>query len=260
MPRIKVRVEIKKGGVGVKLHQLADISEQALLFLTMLCKDAGIHVEREQWIALNFANESVDYDCETETEHDLPEIRMVNAGVRAIASEEFITPSELPFQMRRGTIRQFSNIAATLDSGQIIQFGIYRDPLNGAMDRLFLDKAKASRIQKEVPEFVDYYGAIQGLIHALHKESDDPHVTIREQVSGELVKCYFSKEHYDEIVELLRDKQAVVYAEGLISENVITGAIKSMRSERYRVLEPVNYEFLDSIFGTDEEFRLALAG
>jgi hypothetical protein len=49
MPRIKVRVEIKKGGVGVKLHQLADISEQSLLFLSMLCKDAGIPVEREQW-------------------------------------------------------------------------------------------------------------------------------------------------------------------------------------------------------------------
>jgi hypothetical protein len=49
------------------------------------------------------------------------------------------------------------------------------------------------------------------VIHALHKESDDPHITIREQVSRNLVKCYFSKEHYDEIVDLLRDRDAVVY-------------------------------------------------
>jgi|GraSoiStandDraft_12_1057312.scaffolds.fasta_scaffold29895_1 hypothetical protein len=258
MPRIKVRVEIKKGGVGVKLHQLADISEQSLLFLTMLCKDAGIPVEREQWIALNFDNQSVDYDCETEMEVELPKVRDYNAGLKAVASEDYAS-ANLPFQLRQGTIRQFSNIAASLDANQLIQFGIYHDPAHGVAETLPLTKEKASRIQKQVPEFVEYYGAIQGVIHALHKESDDPHITIREQVSRNLVKCYFSKEHYDEIVDLLRDRDAVVYTEGRISENVITGVLQSMQSERYRVLESVTYEFLDSIFGTDEQFRLAIA-
>jgi hypothetical protein len=84
MPRIKVRVEMKKGGVGVKLHQLAGISEQSLVFLTMLCKDAGIPVEREQWIALNFDDQSVDYDCETEMEVELPKVRDYKAGARGV--------------------------------------------------------------------------------------------------------------------------------------------------------------------------------
>jgi hypothetical protein len=259
MPRIRVRVEIKKGGEGVKLHQLADISEQTLLFFTMICRDAGIPVEREQWIALNFENESVDYDCETDLEFEPPKIRDVNDGLRAVINEKFSASDALPFQIRQGTIRQFSNIAATLDSNQVIQFGLYHDPTNGSIERLPLTKEKALRIQKQVPEFVEYYGAIQGVIHALHKESDDPHITVREQVSRNLVKCYFSRENYNEIVNLLREKEAVVYVEGRISENVISGMLQSMQSERYRVLESVNYDFLDSIFGTDEELRIAIA-
>lgn len=258
MPRIKVRVEIKKGGAGVKLHQLADISEQCLLFLTMLCKDAGISVDREQWIALNFDNQSVDYDCEAETEVEPRRVLDYNMGLKAVASENFASP-DLPFQLRQGTIRQFSNIAASLDVNQLIQFGVYNDPRNESVEKLPLTKEKALRIQKQVPEFVEYYGAIQGVIHALLKESDDPHITVREQVSRSLVKCYFSKEHYAEIVGLLRDREAIVYTEGRISENVISGALVSMQSERHRVLEPANYELLDSIFGTDEELRREIA-
>src|SRR5438477_9647503 len=110
MQKIRVRVEIKKGGEGVRLHQLADISEQALLFFTMLCRDAGLPIDRDQWIALNFKNESVDYDCETEIEYKEPEIVSYNAGLRAVATENFSSPSELPFPIRQGTIRQFSNI------------------------------------------------------------------------------------------------------------------------------------------------------
>jgi hypothetical protein len=257
MQKLRVKVEIKKSGEGVKLHQLADISEQSLLFFTMLCKDAGLPIKREQWIALNFKNESVDYDCVTEAEYDLPRIVSYNAGLRAIAMEKFTSPEELPFHIRPGTIRQFSNIAATLDAGQVVEFGVSS---NGALDKVPLSKEKASRIQKQVPEFIEYYGAIQGIIHALHKESDDPHITIRDQVSGDLVTCYFSKEHYEEIVDLLRDKQAVVYTEGMISENVISGVLQSMQSQRYRVLEPVAHDLLDFIFGTDEELRLAVAG
>jgi len=45
MQKLRVKVEIKKSGEGVKLHQLADISEQALLFFTMLCKDAGLPIK-----------------------------------------------------------------------------------------------------------------------------------------------------------------------------------------------------------------------
>src|ERR1700745_1867395 len=86
MPRIKVRVEIKKGGGGVKLHQRAALTEQYLLLLTELCKDAGIPVEREQWIALNCDNQSVDYDCETEMEVELPKVRDYNSGRKAVPS------------------------------------------------------------------------------------------------------------------------------------------------------------------------------
>ena len=138
----------------------------------MLCKDAGLQINRDQWIALNFKNESVDYDCVTEAEYELPRIVSYNAGLRVIAMEKFTSPEELPFYIRPGTIRQFSNIAATLDAGQVVEFGVPSDPSNGALDKVPLSKEKASRIQKQVPEFIEYYGAIQGIIHALHKESD----------------------------------------------------------------------------------------
>jgi hypothetical protein len=254
MPRIRVKVEINKGGVGVKLHKLADIAEQSLSFFNMLCQDAGLETSKEEWIARNFGNDCVDYLCETEGDFPTQKVSDYNTGLRSIISEEF-TPSCFPFQVRRGTIRQFSNIAASLVPGEVISFGVFRDPTGDDFDWLSLSKEKASRIQKEIPEFVKYYASAQGIVHALHKESDDPHITIREQVSHDLVKCYFSEGHYDEIVNLLKDKQAVVYVEGMISENVITGAIDSIQSELYRVLQPLSYSDLDAIFGTDESMR-----
>jgi hypothetical protein len=41
-------------------------------------------------------------------------------------------------------IRQFNNIAASLDANQLIQFGIYHDPAHGVAETL--TKEKASRI------------------------------------------------------------------------------------------------------------------
>ena len=63
-----------------------------------------------------------------------------------------------------------------------------------------------------------------------------------------MVKCFFPREQYDAVVALLEDRSAVVYAEGTISENVITGAVESVKSERYRVLQPISHSDLDALF------------
>jgi hypothetical protein len=116
----------------------------------------------------------------------------------------------------------------------------------------------ALQIQKEIPACVQYYGPIQGVIHSFHKESERPHITIREQISGSLVNCFFPREKYEEIVSLMLNRLAVIYTEGTIFENVISGNIESVESDRYKVLNPITSADLDAIFGTDELLRQEL--
>ena len=51
MPKLRVKVEMNKGGVGVKLVKLTQIANEALKFFQMLSKDAGIECKLDDWIA-----------------------------------------------------------------------------------------------------------------------------------------------------------------------------------------------------------------
>ena len=252
MPKLRVKIEINKGGVGVKLFKLSGIAEESLRFFQMLCKDAGIDAKPADWIAQNFGNECVDYECQTEKAVPKRKADRYTAGLRSVVN---FTPNTSPFTIRRGTIRQFSHITKSLDAKEVVSFGIFRDPNRDYVDWFHLSREMGLKIQAEIPACVRYYGQIQGIVHAFHKEADDPHVTIREHIFGGLVKCFFPRDQYDGIVNLLREKSAVVYTEGMISENIITGEIESVESERYKVLKPITYLDLDAIFGTDDMIR-----
>jgi hypothetical protein len=64
MAKLRVKVEVNKGGVGVRLFKLSDIAGESLRFFQMLCKDADIETKPEDWLARDFGNDCVDYECQ----------------------------------------------------------------------------------------------------------------------------------------------------------------------------------------------------
>ena len=85
-------------------------------------------------------------------------------------------------------------------------------------------EAKASVTFDEIKVMeVSYLGEIQGTVHSFFKESKRPHLMVRELSTKELVKCYFDPMMYEKAVETLVERDSVVFVEGRISPNPITG-------------------------------------
>jgi len=64
MANLRIRVELNKGRVGMPLGKMANITHETMKFLKMVCEDIGALEVADKWIALNFENDSVDFDCE----------------------------------------------------------------------------------------------------------------------------------------------------------------------------------------------------
>jgi hypothetical protein len=61
MPLLRVKVVLNEGGEGVPLSQLTDIANEVENFLRYLADDAGIEVNRADWLARAFENKSVRF-------------------------------------------------------------------------------------------------------------------------------------------------------------------------------------------------------
>src|SRR5579872_5922967 len=64
MARLRVRIELNRGGIGVPLHKLASVVDEARKFFYMLAED--IHVDQSQgdWLGFDFGNESLNFTAE----------------------------------------------------------------------------------------------------------------------------------------------------------------------------------------------------
>lgn len=80
----------------------------------------------------------------------------------------------------------------------------------------------------------NYFGEIYGKIYALFKESRQPKIQIREHTFGWLVDCFFTDDMYHAVVDLLNDKEAIIFVEGHVEEDLLTGAIVSVQATDFK--------------------------
>jgi len=114
MSRLRVRVELNRGGVGVPLHKLASVVHEAQRFFDMLAEDVHIATEGGEWLGFDFDNESLNFTAEFVGHVSQEQIQAFYAAFDGTTS------------LRRATIGQFTQITEALSEDELIGFGLYQ--------------------------------------------------------------------------------------------------------------------------------------
>ncbi len=114
MPRLRVRVELNRGGVGVPLHKLASVVHEAQRFFEMLAEDVHISKEGGEWLGFDFDNESLNFTAE------------FVGPVSPEQAQAFYASFDGTTSLRRATIAQFTQITEAIGEDELIGFGLYQ--------------------------------------------------------------------------------------------------------------------------------------
>ena len=114
MARLRVRVELNRGGVGVPLHKLASVVHEAQRFFEMLAEDVHIAQDRGEWLGFDFDNESLNFTAE------------FVGPVSGEQAQAFYAAFDGVTSLRRATIAQFTQITEAIGEDELIGFGLYQ--------------------------------------------------------------------------------------------------------------------------------------
>jgi hypothetical protein len=154
MARLRVRVELNRGGVGVPLHKLASVVHEAQKFFQMLGQDVHIEKDRGEWLGFDFDNESLNFTAE------------YVGPVTAEQVHAFCEAFDGVTSLRRATIAQFTRIADAIGEDELIGFGLYQSEHEAEPSEWrCLSRRDALRIADEIQLLL---GAVGGLDQETH--------------------------------------------------------------------------------------------
>jgi hypothetical protein len=138
MSRLRVRIELNRGGVGVPLEKLASVVQQAQSFFRMLGDDVHIDQSQGDWLGFDFDHESLNFTAEF---------------VGAVSQEQvaaFHSAFDGTTPLRRATIAQFARIADAIEEDEVIGFGLYLNEGDDPGEWRCLSRRDALRIAEEI--------------------------------------------------------------------------------------------------------------
>lgn len=114
MARLRIRIELNRGGVGVPLHKLAHVIDEAQKFFHMLAEDVRVDETKGEWLGFDFDHESLNFTAEFVGPVTPEQVQAFNAAF------DGTTP------LRRATIGQFARITDSIEEDEVIGFGLYQ--------------------------------------------------------------------------------------------------------------------------------------
>jgi len=138
MTRLRVRIELNRGGVGVPLLKLATVVQHAQSFFRMLGDDVHIDQSQGDWLGFDFDHESLNFTAEF---------------VGAVTPEQvlaFHSAFDGTTPLRRATIAQFARIADAIEEDEVIGFGLYLNEGEDPGEWRCLSRRDALRIAEEI--------------------------------------------------------------------------------------------------------------
>ncbi len=138
MSRLRVRIELNRGGVGVPLDKLASVVQQAQAFFRMLGDDVHIDQSQGEWLGFDFDHESLNFTAEF---------------VGPVTAEQvgaFHSAFDGTTGLRRATIAQFARIADAIEEDEVIGFGLYLNEDDDPAEWRCLSRRDALRITEEI--------------------------------------------------------------------------------------------------------------
>ena len=147
MSRLRIRMELNRGGIGVPLHKMASVVDEAQKFFRMLADDVHIGKDSGEWLGFDFDNKSLNFTAEYVGPVEPEQVR------------EFYAAFEGVTLLRRATIAQFARIAGAIGEDELIGFGLYQnDQETEPSEWRSLSKRDALRISEEIRLLLDRTG------------------------------------------------------------------------------------------------------
>jgi hypothetical protein len=139
MTRLRIRIELNRGGVGVPLHKLASVVDEAQKFFYLLTEDVQIDQSKGEWLGFDFGNESLNFTAEFVGPVTAEQVAAFHAAFDGTTS------------LRRATISQFARITDAIEQDELIGFGLYlSDEGSEPTEWRCLSRRDALRITEEI--------------------------------------------------------------------------------------------------------------
>ncbi len=126
MSNLKLGVKLTRGQVGVPLSRLVDLIKRTQQFLTSASEDIGLAGDPGDWIADNFINGSVIFDC-FRMDQQSPPVAERGYQILHNVMENNTLDSELNLYIRPVTRRHYAEISSTINEDEYVAFGLYRN-------------------------------------------------------------------------------------------------------------------------------------
>src|SRR5579863_7910125 len=147
MSRLRIRIELNRGGVGVPLHKLASVVDEAQKFFQLLTEDVKIDQSQGEWLGFDFGNESLNFTAEFVGPVTAEQVAAFHAAFDGTTS------------LRRATIAQFARITESIEQDELIGFGLYmQDDGNEPTEWRCLSRRDALRITEEIQMLIQASG------------------------------------------------------------------------------------------------------
>jgi hypothetical protein len=255
MSVVRIRIELNKGRVGMPFGKLARVCHETTKFLEMLSEDLELPLG-DAWLAEEFENGSLMFDVRHGVEIDPVAAERARQAMGMVFGE---TAEDLSvaFKIRTETRRQFRKVTRVLDADEYMCIGVYQGKELRPDNWFKVQRSDAAELCEGIIDR-GTYGEVQGVVNAFFKEAEPPYVRIRELSTGNLVKCYFRNSQYQAAVELLEDKEAVVFVEGWLKEDASSGVIREVRVEDFTPAVDFDEKFVEARFGSVPDYTGSL--
>ncbi len=239
MAKLHIKVEMNKGRIGIPLGKLATITEEIYEFLKMVCEDVSLESIAKNWLALDFANGSVSLRIEN-PEHvdDIPAARFTRTIERIMDFK--LDRADDYSDINRRTLEQYARIGKCIDIDETVLFGIpeiYNPEADnvGAMQWKALSRQTSNQIEEyfDKPAKYEYCGGVQGTIYSLVKEVGRPYFILTTIDTEQKVKCFYKEHMYNQVINLLLEKDAIVNVSGMITANLADRKIEHIVAEKF---------------------------
>lgn len=248
MSQLRLRIELNKGGLGISMDKLAEITAETERFLRMIIEDVNRQLVGT-WIAKDFENNSVDFTAAyvgTITPEQAQQCRQA----LAYTMREDTEIEHFSSKIRRATLLQYAKIAKPIAPDEAVHFGLFDIDNGEVIERHVLSKERAVEIQQrlQLTDRIQYEGSAQGVIIALFK-GNNPHFRLRELYSEEWFPCYFSYNLYNKVIHALEHADNIIHVAGMILASRTERRPISMQVTRIENAEPYLEDDLEKFVG-----------
>jgi hypothetical protein len=244
--RIRLKIELNPGGMGVRLDKLAKISEEIEKFLRALAKDVGAAPQIGDFLAREFRDGS--FHSMVEYVHNVEPVIASKFNDGLLYFSDFKESQQITGFFAPETIRQFIEIGDALDPAELIKIGVIApdgSPENAEWKSI--SKITTLNVDNAFNQDYSYEGAVQGRLATRYKESN--YFYLKDQSTRESVKCVYRDGMYDQIYRLFEDKDAVVNVVGKVRAKRATGKIDEIRVNWVKSYAPLSDAEFDRLFG-----------